>query len=115
MLTETGHELSDVGGALSWSALKSFLSNIQLGSALGEELNPKISEWSTRKKTNEILADIFDILQVINVQLRVMASHKPGRKPEPYKRPGQDKGKKRIGKGALPLEEMRKWIESRRR
>jgi len=107
--------LSDVGGALSWSALKSFLTQIKLGSALGEELNPEITEWSTRKKTNEILADIFDVLQVINAQLRVIASHRPGRKPEPYKRPGQDNGKKRIGKGALPLDEMRKWIQSRRR
>lgn len=115
LLTETGHELSDVGSTLSWSALKSFLSQIKLGSALGEELNPEISAWSTRKKTNEILADIFDILQVINAQLRVIASHKPGRKPEPYDRPGQEKGKKRIGKGALPLSQMREWIENRRR
>ena len=114
LLTETGHELRDVGGALSWGALGSFLSSIQLGSALAGELNPDMAKWATRAKTNEILADIYDLLAIINANLHVHITHKPGKKPKPYKRPG-DKDKRHIGKGALPLSKMREWIESRRR
>ena len=114
LLTETGHELRDLGSTLSWGALKSFLSTIQLGSALGGELSPEMTEWSTRAKTNAILADIYDQLALVNSNLRVLISHKPGRRPTPYKRPG-DKEKQRIGKGALPANKMREWIENKRK
>lgn len=114
LLTETGFELQDVGGALSWGALKSFLSSVRLSSALGGELNPEMAEWSTRAKTNTILADIFDQLSLVNANLRVLITHKPGRRPEPYKRPGMEKAnKQRIGKGTLPIDKMREWIKSR--
>lgn len=116
LLTETGHELNDVGSTLSWGALKSFLGNIRLGSALGEELNPDMTKWATRAKTNEILADIYDQLALVNAHLRVIITKKPGRKPEPYKRPGMEKKEtKHIGSDPLPISKMREWIESRRR
>ena len=116
MLIETGHELQDVGSTLSWGALKSYLSNIKLGSSLARELHPEWTEWSTVAKTNTILADIYDQLSLVNANLRVLITKKPGRRPEPYKRPGMDnKETKRIGKGALPASKMREWIESRRR
>jgi hypothetical protein len=115
LFVQTGHELADVGSTLSWGALKSFLSHVQLGSALGGELNPDMTEWSTRAKTNAILADIYDQLSIVNANLRVLITHKPGRKPEPYKRPGMDTEKQRIGKKPLPISKMREWIESKRR
>lgn len=114
LLTETGHELQDIGSTLSWGALKSFLSTIKLGSALGGELNPDLTEWSTRMKTNAILADIYDQLSLVNSQLRVLITHKPSRRPTPYQRPGS-RDKQRIGKGALPVNKMREWIESKRK
>ena len=116
LLIETGYELRDVGGALSWGALKSFLSSIRLGSTLAGELNPDMTEWSTRARTNTILADIFDQLSLVNANLRVLITHKPGRRPEPYKRPGmKNENKQHIGKGALPVSKMREWIEDRRK
>lgn len=117
LLTETGHELDDIGGALSWGALKSFLSHTKPGSALASELNPDMTEWETRTKTNAILADIFDQLSIVNENLRILITHKPGRRPEPYPRPGQKKeSEKRYGRGALQgIQAMRDWIESRRR
>lgn len=117
LLTETGHELSDVGSTLSWSALRAFMSSTKPGSALSGELNPEMTEWSTVAKTNAILADIFDQLSIINANLRVLITHKPGRRPEPYKRPGDNKKEtQRIGKGALRgAQAMREWIESRRK
>ena len=114
LLVETGHELRDIGRTLSWGALSSFLSSVHLDSALAEELNPDMARWATRVKTNEILADIYDMLAVINANLHVHITHKPGKKPKPYKRPG-DQDKQHIGKDAIPLSKMREWIESRRK
>ena len=116
LLTETGYELEDIGSTLSWGALKSYLSTIKLGSVLAEELNPGMNEWSTRARTNTILADIFDQLSLVNTNLRILITKKPGRRPEPYKRPGQEReNTKHIGNGALPLSKMREWIENRRK
>lgn len=116
LLIETGHELCDIGSTLSWGALKSYLSNVKLGSSLAGELNPEWTEWSTTAKTNMILADIYDQLQIVNANLRVLITHKPTRKLEPYKRPGDDKKEtRRFGRGSLPVSKMREWIESRRR
>lgn len=114
LLTETGHELRDIGSTLSWGALNSFLSIVHLGSALAGELSPEMSKWATVAKTNEILADIYDQLSVVIADLHLLITHKKGRKPQPYKRPG-DKDTHRIGKGALPLSKMREWIQSRRK
>ena len=116
LLAETGYELDDVGRSLSWGALKSFLSRIKPGSALEYELDPDMAKWSTTLKTNEILADICDLLSVISAQLRVIASHKRGKKPEPYKRPWlKDNNNQKIGKGALSITDMREWIKNRQK
>lgn len=103
-----------MGSALSWGALRSFLAHVKPGSALGAELNPDATEWSTVMKTNAILADIYDQLTLVNANLRVLITHKPGRKPDPYKRPGM-RNKKHFGKDTLPVSELREWIKSRQR
>jgi hypothetical protein len=113
LLTETGHELNDVGRTLSWGALASFLSTVKVGSALGNDLNPELAEWATQGKTNAILADIYDQLSLANMYLRMIATRKRGRKPEPYKRPGAKRNEKRIGKGALSVQDMRAWIRKK--
>lgn len=116
LLTETGHELSDVGRSLSWRALMSFLSTAKPGSALSNELNPDMTEWSTTLRTNALLADIFDQLSIVNSNLRLLISHKRGKKPEPYKRPWmKDTNSRHIGKGALPVTDMREWIKQRQK
>ena len=111
-MCKTGHELDDVGGTLSWGALASFLSTVDMGSALGRELNPEMTEWATQAKTNAILADIFDQLSLVNENLRVLITHRPSRQITPYKRPG-NKDQQKIGKGALPVDELREWIKQR--
>ena len=114
LLCETGHELKDVGRTLSWGALSSFMSTVKMGSALGNELNPELAEWATRWKTNEILADIYDQLALVNAQLRILITKKRGQKPKLYKRPGQKEDTQRIGKGAIPIDSMREWIQKKR-
>lgn len=111
-MTRTRYQLSDVGGALSWSSLHSFLINIGGDSALARDLD-KSTGWDQTIKTNAILADIYDLLQVIRAEIVALGGTKP-RKIKPYPRPGADEDKKRkLGKGAMPLTELREWIKER--
>lgn len=109
LLTKTNYTLDDVGGALSWSALYSFIQNLGSDSALARDLG-KSSGWENRVATNTILADIYDLLQVINANIVSFAGGKH-KKITPYPRPGKDEDKKQtIGKDAIPVEDLREWI-----
>lgn len=114
LLIQTGYELADVGRTLSWDALGAFLRYIGPDSALAGEINPEAARWSSRIKTNELLADIYDELAMINSNMVTIGTRKRQKPPEPYPRPGQKRKKKNIGSGALPHDELIKWIEERR-
>ena len=110
LITRTSYQLEDVGGALSWSSLKSFIKFLGSDSALAKDLN-KATGWEDTIKTNAILADIFDLLQVINKNI---CNSKKTIKP--YPRPGKEEDNtRRIGKGsAMPLDDLKEWINRRR-
>ena len=94
--------MNDIGGALPWRSLNSFIRYLPTDSALAKDLG-KSTGWETTLKTNALLADVFDILQVI-------ASNKQLKKTTPYPRPGkEDHTVRRIGKDPLPPDELRKW------
>ena len=63
-------------------------------------------------KTNEILADLYDLMAVFRVEIASMLSGKRPRKPTLYKRPHKDE-KTKVGKGALPKDDLRKWIDTK--
>lgn len=80
------------------------------------ELNPEMYAWCSSAKTNAILADIYDRLADLNANLIALGSGKKAKRPKYYPRPGdKKKEEKHIGSGALPLAEMDKWLEERRR
>ena len=114
LITRTNYQLNDIGGALSWSSLHSFIKYLPGDSAVAREAG-KSSVWDSRIKTNAILADIYDMLQLLNANLVAFASGgKTKPKITPYPRPGRDDNTRRkFGKGALPLDEMRAWIKER--
>ena len=114
LLTRTNYQLDDVGGTLSWSALYSFIKNLQTDSALARDLG-KSTGWESTVKTNAILADIYDLLQVINSNICGLGSKHPKRKKiKPYSRPGKDDNNERkIGKGGMPVDKLREWIRSK--
>lgn len=115
-MTRTSYQLKDVGGVLSWDALDSFIKNIGPGSALGRELGYNLEGWDTTTKTNSILADIYDLLQMINRNIVASRSDKRiSSKITPYPRPGREDKKRKIGKGGLPKSELVAWIENKRR
>lgn len=106
----TGYTLNDVGGRLPWSALSSFIHNLQPDSALCREIGG-YAGWESTLKTNIILADVCDTLQAIALSLG-------GKKHKfkPYPRPfDKDKQRKNIGKGAMPtVDSLRNWFKEKR-
>lgn len=108
--------MNDVGGALSWGAFYAFIKNLGSDSALARDLG-KSTGWETTLQTNTILADIFDMLQVIHADLvAMMSSGKKKAKNKPYPRPGGDKDKKRrLGSGAMPADQLREWLRRDKR
>ena len=111
LMTRTSYLLDDAGGALPWRSLYSFIKNLGGDSALARDLG-KSTGWDHTLKTNEILADRYDLLQVVNANVINYATHgKKKAKVTPYPRPGrEDDKKKRIGSGAVPITDLREWI-----
>lgn len=113
MITSAGIELKEVGAVLTWGGFSSFVKNRSFDSALWRTSNEDLAEWSTILKTNAILADIYDVLAQMNANMVGLASHKKASRPKPYPRPWlKDKKAKKIGKGALPKNKLREWIEN---
>jgi hypothetical protein len=117
LLTRTGYQLSDLGGALEWTSMRTFLRHLPVDSAIGQELHPEYAAWASRTKTNVILADIFDQLAQINANLVAIGSGEAAKQPKPYPRPQQKKPEnvRHFGRGALPANELREWFEQKRK
>ena len=114
LLTKTRFTLDDLGGELSWFALSSFIQNLDSDSALARDLN-KSSGWERTLQTNVILADIYDLLQAINLNLCAIGGSKQHKKVKPYPRPfGKgDDTKRKIGKDPLPFNQLKEWIKGK--
>lgn len=101
-MTRTGRTLFEYlnMGAAGKVALLSFIRYLPMDSALNREMDPKdeTAEWNTTRKTNAILADMFDAFSAVHT--------KKGHKPFEYPRP---KANKRIGKGAIPIKDFWEW------
>lgn len=109
LITRTNYQLNDIGGALTWSSLNSFIKYLPGDSALARDLGKPSAIWDSRIKTNAILADIYDLLQLLIANLS-------GKKQNitPYPRPGREENTKRkFGQGAMPYNELREWIRGR--
>jgi hypothetical protein len=77
-------------------------------------VDPELADWTTRTKTNALLADIFDELAWIHASLESIRTRKPVRRPTLIKRPAANAGPnetRKIGSGALPPAELHEWIE----
>jgi len=102
LMTRTGRILTEYMdmGAAGKVALLSFINYLPPDSQLRQAMDPQdeVGEWSTVKKTNIILADIFDVF--------VSANTKKGHKAKQYPRPKQ---KRKIGSGAIPISEFLNW------
>jgi hypothetical protein len=108
-----GYELKDVGRSLSWDALLSFISNLGPDSYVAKEMEPELHDWTTTFKTNKILADIYDMLAMINANLVAFGSKKQAKKPKPYPRLKHNGDK--YGKEPVAPVQLRKMFVNIRR
>ncbi|MBO5569969.1 MAG: hypothetical protein J6A79_13700 [Clostridia bacterium] len=60
--------------------------NTRPDSALVEEMQPELAEWSTTFKTNVILADIYDAIASLAAIVAVKGTKKQPKKPKEYPR-----------------------------
>lgn len=99
-------------------AFSSFLKGLanDYESELWRSTHQDLAVWSTTLRTNALLADIYDMLAQINANMVGGFSKKKASKIKPIPRPWlKDKSKRIGGKGALPKNKLREWINSRRR
>lgn len=101
----------DVGSSLSWGALSSFLKNLPQDSAVWRSAHKDIADWGTTLKTNEILADIYDVLNQMNSNMVGGFSRKKPAKVTPYPRPWLKKKAKKIGT-PMKKSELREFIKN---
>ena len=105
----TGLGVEEIGSSLSWYTVKAILEHLSLDSALARELHREYVVWDSTLKTNFLLADIIDLLQAIDYHLVSMTGTR-AQKPKPYPRPNEKKDKRHIGKGAMKVDDLKKWI-----
>lgn len=77
-----------------------------------------VKGWGTTAKTNVILADIYDMLAMINANMVAIASRKRTAHPKLYPRPWiKDEGRQEqhFGRDPLPPDELREWFEQKRK
>lgn len=111
LLTKTRYSLEDVGGALSWGAFRSFIQHLPEDSAYRRETVEGL-EWYDGRMVAPVLADIWDALETL-AYMYATRNTKKGKhvpRPKPYPRPWvEDRSRRRIGKGAIPVSEFESW------
>lgn len=74
------------------------------------EMRPDLAQWASTAKTNALLADIYDLLAVVNANLCAKGTGKKSKRPKPYPRPeSNSRNEKHIGT-PLPIDELRRRI-----
>lgn len=109
-LMKRGYTLSDIGGALSWDALDSFIAKTEPGSALSYELDPERAQWATLDGVNTLLADIYDLLAQMDCNIRALHTGKRQQKPRRHPRPGRKAENKHIGRASVPVDDVKNVI-----
>ena len=106
LLTLTGYTLDDIGGALSWCALFSFIKHLPPSSAYVREMYPEEATWVNGWRNAAILADLWDL---------IAAAHTAeGRKAPRYPRPTTKKDNtQRLGAEPIAAGDFDRWWNER--
>ena len=82
--------------------------------ALLREIDAERYQWATVAQTNYLLADIYDLLAVINENLKIKGTKARGKMPKPHPRPhDKDKQTQKIGT-AMPAADFEAWMNAKR-
>lgn len=112
LLTMTHYQLRDVGGALPFGALLHFCMHLPRTSALSRELQPltDTERWLGGEATAAILADIFDAIRALDVDVMHKGTRRKPKQPKPYPRPwAKSKGSMHIGRDPILIKDFEAW------
>ena len=108
-MTRAHMTLADLGAGLPERTQLAFLRNLPPESATVREADPDSGGWS---RAEMLLAQLCD--SVANLVWITACKGAPRSKwppaPDPIERPGvRNKSKRRLGRGAIPIEDFEKW------
>ena len=106
-MTKTRYLIRDLGGALTASALLSFIAYLPPDSALRREINPDVA-WLTDEKVALLLAGIHDQLNWLHYSIAKANGGHP-KKPKPLPRPGVTDNAQKVGRDPRPIEDFDAW------
>lgn len=112
LMTSTRYTIDDLGGALSWGALRHFLLYIPRTSATSREVRPTTDEelWANGNVTAAILADIYDALAQLNNNVMAKGTRRAARQAKPYRRPwAKPDNERQFGRDPIPVSEFEAW------
>ena len=114
LMTLTRYQLCDLGGALSYGALRHFLQYLPRTSAFSREIQPpsEAELWAEGNATAALLADLIDAVNSVGASLMAKGSGRKPRAVKPYPRPWETKGTQHIGKDPIPVSEFDAWWDS---
>lgn len=93
-------------GAAGKVALCHFVGQLEEDSALLHEMDGHGGRhWSSRMKTNGLLADLFDAIRQFNYSFAKEGTAQP----KPYPRPWAEDKTERFGKDPIPIEDFDDW------
>lgn len=79
-----------------------------------KEIDEENYQWGSIAQTNFLLADIYDMLALINQNTIANGSGKRAKMPKPHPRPhDKEKKTKRIGT-AVPISDLDAWLDKKR-
>ena len=106
LMTLLGIRMDDVPETIGWDGLVIFCRHLPDDSAtmraVYEHGHEGMERWATQSTTNELLADIYDLVN------RRFVSEKDKHKVKPLERPW-DKSTRHFGSGAMPQDEFLAW------
>lgn len=114
LLTRTGLTLDDVGGRLSWAALRSFVEYLPADSALVSETCGEVAPWLNGQMVAPLLATLIDAVQMQSwafALANTRRGHGRPPRPKPFPTPwNADRGGEcTFGRDALPVDEFEAW------
>lgn len=111
LITKTNYTLADLGEALPYASLLSFINYLPADSAIRRAQQPDIAPWLDGQKTAVVLADLYDLVGSL-AYMFASVHHGKGskpKKPKPYPRPWIKDPARKLGSGAMPVSEFEEW------
>lgn len=117
LMTKARMTLDDLGGALSWRALRSFVAHLDHTSALWRATREEADEWVPWLDGSIVAPLLANLLDVTNLYRWEFASahaakgHAKPRRPDLTPVPWRKDKKRHIGRDPIPISEFDDWWE----